>query len=152
VRASKSLVLRSSQHLKYRSNVLRIPKLKFSLAIAVVLLGLSVVGSAQQTDFRVKKQPPEKAPRKVVPVGKTPGTATASGENAKDLQNLEHQTAHVTKPTGSATKRTGPALKPIKDKPNPPINFTGTNAKSPGMTTQSSNPYRGRLRQKHSHQ
>jgi hypothetical protein len=132
---------------------MRIPKQKQLLAVAVVLLGFCVVGSAQQTDtFRVKKQPPEKTPAKIVPVGKAPGSTTASGANAKDLQNLEHQTAHVTKPTGSATKKTGPALKPVKDKPNPPINFTGTSAKNPGLTTQSSNPYRGRLKQKHSHQ
>ncbi|MGB6383733.1 MAG: hypothetical protein WBE52_13245 [Terriglobales bacterium] len=133
---------------------MRIPKLKLPLAIAFVLLGFCVVGTAQQTDtFRVKKSPPEKAPRKIVPISKAAGSTTASSANAKDLQTLERQTAHTAKPAGSASKRAaGPALKPVKDKPNPPINFSGTSAKSPGLTNQSSNPYRGRLRQKHSHQ
>ncbi len=136
------------------SNVLRIPNLKFPLTVAVVMLGFCVLGSAQQTDtYRVKKSPPEKAPKKIVPIRNAAGSATASSENAKDLQTLERQTAHTAKPAGSAGKRTaGPALKPVKDKPNPPINFSGTSAKSPGLTNQSSNPYRGRLRQKHSHQ
>jgi hypothetical protein len=126
--------------------------LNLPLVIVVVLLGFCVIGSAQQTDtFKVKKLPPEKAPRTIVPTGKAAGSATASSANAKDLQTLEHQTAHTTKPTGStSSKKTGPALKPVKDKPNPPINFGGTSAKSTGMTNQSSNPYRGRLRQKHS--
>jgi hypothetical protein len=133
---------------------LRITKLKFLLTVAVVLLGFCVVGSAQQADtFRVKKSPPEKAPRKIAPIGKAAGSTTASSANAKDLQTLERESAHTAKPAGSASKKTtGAAFKPVKDKPNPPINFSGTSAKSPGLTNQSSNPYRGRLRQKHSHQ
>jgi hypothetical protein len=133
--------------------VLRIPKLKFLLAVAVVLLSFCVVGSAQQTDtFRIKKLPPEKAAKKSAPIGKTVGSATPSSANAKDLRTLERETAKTTKPIGSTGKRTGPALKPVKDKPNPPINFGGTSAKNTGLTNQSSNPYRGRLRQKNSHQ
>jgi hypothetical protein len=143
--------------LKSWSNVLRITKLKLLSVVAVILLGFCVIGSAQQTDtFKVKKVPSEKAPKKSAPIGKTPGstTTTASGANAKDLRTLEHETAHTTKPAGPTGKRTptGAALKPVKDKPSPPINFGGTSAKSTGLTNQGSNPYRGRLREKHSHQ
>ena len=135
------------------SNVLRITKLKL-LLIALVLLGFCVVGAAQQADtYRVKKSPPDKAPKKIAPVGKAPGSTTASSANAKDLQTIERQSAHTAKPAGSASKRTtGATFKPAKDKPNPPIDFSGTSAKNPGLTNQGSNPYRGRLRQKHSHQ
>jgi hypothetical protein len=129
--------------------------MRFSLAVAVVLVGFSVSGLAQQQDtFRVKRSAPAKAAKKTsAPTGKTAGSpATASASASKDLQNLERQTVKSSVPSRSAGKRT-PALKPAKDKPNPPINFGGTGGgKSAGLTKQGSNPYKGRLRQKHAHQ
>ena len=132
-------------------------KMRFPLAIAVALVGISVSALAQQNStFKVKHSAPEKAPKKSAPIGKTAATpATASAANAKDLQNLEHQTAKASAPSRSAGKKTpgtASALKPVKDKPNPPINFGKGGGKSAGTTNQGTNPYKGRLRQKHSHQ
>jgi hypothetical protein len=130
--------------------------MRFSLAIAVVLVGISVSGLAQQSDtFKVKRSAPEKAPKKSAPIGKTASPATASANNSKNLQNLEHQAARSSASSRSAGKKTpgSAALKPVKDKPNPPINFGGTGrGKGAGMTNQGSNPYKGRLKQKHAHQ
>ena len=131
--------------------------MRFSLAVVVVMLGVSLSGMAQQSGtFRVKKSPPEKAAKSSAPVGKTAKSATASSANAKDLQTIERQTAKTTtSPRAAGTKAPAKAsaLKPVKDKPNPPINFGGTGGtKSPGTTSQGSNPYKGRLKQKHSHQ
>ena len=133
--------------------------MRFSWAVAVVVLGMSVIGLAQQSGstFKVKKSPPEKAPKSSMPVGKTPKVTSSSTANAKDLQNLERQTAKATAPHREATVKKTPAnagaLKPVKDKPNPPINFSGTSgAKGPAKSGQGSNPYKGRLRQKHTHQ
>ena len=123
-------------------------KMRFSLAVTVVLVGISVSGLAQQDNtFKVKHSAPEKASKPSAPVGKTAGT-TASAANAKNLQALEHQTARTTAP--SAGKKTAPALKPVKDKPNPPINFGGTGGgKSAGTTNPGSKSNRTRVRQKH---
>jgi hypothetical protein len=129
-----------------------------SLAVAVVLVGIGVSGLAQQNNtLKVKRSAPEKAPKKSAPItGVGAGPTTASAANSRELQSLERQSANVSaKPSQSAKKRTpgtSAGLKPVKDKPNPPINFGGTGGgKNAGMTSQGPNPYKGRLRQKHSH-
>jgi hypothetical protein len=124
--------------------------------IAVVVVGISVSGLAQQNSaFRVKHSAPEKPPKSTVPIGKTAASAKASTANSRELQALEHQTAKSSVPPRSAGKRapgTAPALKSVKDKPNPPINFGGTGGgKSAGSTRRGSDPYAGRLKQKRAH-
>ncbi len=125
-------------------------KMRFSLAVAVVLAGISVSGLAQQT-FKVKRAP-EKAARKSAPVGKT-ASPVASNSTSKELQTLERQTAKTSassRTTGKRTPGTGSGLKPVRDKSNPPINFGGSGVgKSAGTGGQSTNPYKGRLKQKH---
>ena len=132
--------------------------MRFSLAVAVVLASISVHGLAQQTKtFKVKPSHADKAPKSTAPLGKAAGSpATASTSASKDLQNLERQTAKTSAPSRTATKRTpraASALKPAKDKPNPPINFAGTGGgKSAGTTNPGSNSHKGRVRQKHTRQ
>jgi len=124
--------------------------MRFSLAVAVVVAGISVSGLAQQT-FKVKRSAPEKAARKSAPVGKT-ASPVASNSSSKELQTLERQTAKTSASSRSTGKRTGTgsALKPVRDKSNPPINFGGTGGgKGGGTSNQGSNPYKGRLKQKH---
>jgi len=131
--------------------------MRFSLAVAVVLAGISVNGVAQQNKtFKVKPSAHEQASRKVsAPIGRTAANpAKASDANAKDLQALERQTAKSSAPSRSAGRRapgTASALKPVKDKPNPPMNFGGTGGKSTGSAKSGSNPYAGRLKQKGTH-
>jgi hypothetical protein len=106
--------------------------MRFSLAVAVVLVGMSLSGWAQQNnEFKVKNTP-AKAPKRASS-GKTTTGPTASTP---------------TRPAG--TTRKGPALKSARNKPNPPINFGGAGGKSAG-TNQGANPYKGRLRQKGHH-
>ena len=128
--------------------------MRFPLVVAVVLVSISVSGLAQQNNtLKVKHSAPEKAPKTGVPISKTAGPTTASAANARNLQALEHQTAKTTAPSQSAGKKTAPALKPVKDKPNPPINFGGTGGgKSAGTSNPGSNSHKGRVRQKHAHQ
>ena len=125
--------------------------MRFSLAVAIILAGISVSGLAQQT-FRVKRQPTEKAARKSAPVGKT-ASPVASNATSKELQTLERETAKTSASSRSAGRKTpgtGSALKPAKDRSNPPINFGGTGGgKGGGTSNQGSNPYKGRLKQKH---
>jgi hypothetical protein len=125
--------------------------MRFSSAVAVVLVGISVSGLAQQT-FRVKHSAPEKEGRKSAPIGKT-ASPVASNGTSKELQTLERQSAKSSASSRTAAKKTlgtGSALKPVKDKSNPPINFGasggGKGARAGG---QSTNPYSGRLKQKH---
>ena len=125
-------------------------KMRFSFAVAIVLAGISVSGLAQQT-FRVKHSPPDKGARKSAPMGKTESPVASNG-TSKQLQTLERETAKTSASSRSAAKRTGTgsALKPIKDKSNPPINFGGSGGgKGGGSAKQSGNPYQGRLKQKH---
>jgi len=131
-------------------------KMRISLAVVVVVASVSVGSLAQQSQtFKVKHSATEKAPKSSVPIAKTAGPATASAANAKDLQALEHQTARASAPARSGAKRTpgkASALKPVKEKPNPPINFGGSGGgKNAGMVNQGANPYKGRLKQKHAH-
>ena len=125
-------------------------KMRFSLAVAIVLAGISVSGLAQQTS-RVKRSPPDKGARKSAPMGKT-ASPVASNATSKELQTLERETAKTSASSRSAAKRTGTgsALKPAREKSNPPINFGGSGGgKGGGTAKQSGNPYQGRLKQKH---
>src|SRR5208282_264205 len=130
-------------------------KMRFSLAVAIVVAGISVTGVAQQNrTFKVKHSAPEKAPKSSAPIAKTSTPATASSTESKDLKNLEHQTAKTTASHPSGGK--APALKLAKDKPNPPINFGGGGGngagKSSTTTNQSANALAGRLKKKPTHQ
>ena len=117
-----------------------------------VLMVLVVSGWAQQNkQFKVKSTP-EKAPKQSAAMGKTgAGNTTAASANAKSLQTIEHENSKTPSAARSAnaSKRTTPAIKPVKDK-NPAINFNGagSGAKKTGGTTTGSNPYAGRLKQK----
>ena len=127
--------------------------MRFSLAVAVVLVGISVSGLAQQKNTsKVKHSAPEKAPKKSAPIVTTGSPATAAGANSKELQSLERQSAKGSAASQSAKKKAPGAstgLKPVKDKPNPPINFAGTGGgKNPGLANQGANPYKGRLRKR----
>jgi hypothetical protein len=124
--------------------------MKYLLGLAVVVVGIGVNGLAQQNGT-VKVTPsahvktPKSAP---MPMGKE----TSSAANAKELKAIENQTAKTPGTAQSAGKKTpakAPPLKPVKDKPNPPINFGGTSAsKTPGTNHQGSSGYKGRLKQK----
>jgi hypothetical protein len=126
--------------------------MRFSLAVAVALVGMSLSGWAQQNSTLKVKHSNEatKAPKSALMV-KTTASPTASTPASMELQRMERQNASSAATTRSAGPRTGkgPALKPAKDKPNPPINFGGTGgSKRAGMSSHGSNPYKGRLKQK----
>jgi hypothetical protein len=132
--------------------------MRFWWTVAVVLVGISVNGLAQQNNtFKVKSSAVQKTPKTAsAPIGKTGvRPATASETNARDLQTLERQTATSSVPSRSVGKKTtgtASALKPVKDKPNPPINFARTGGhKGTRSAKQDPNPYAGRLRQKGAH-
>lgn len=120
----------------------------------VVVLGfalavVSATGLAQGTQTaRVKRSHGDRPnSAKSVVVGKT-----APSSSEANLRRLEQQSTKLSAP--ARVKRTPgmtPALKTEKEKPTPPIRFSGAGAKSPGTTAQGTNPYRGRLRQKSRH-
>jgi hypothetical protein len=126
--------------------------MRFSLAVVIIVVGISVSGLAQQNG--AKASAPVKAPKQSapMPMGRAGGPGTSSAANAKELKAIENQTAKVPATPQSAGKKTpgkASGLKPVKDKPNPPINFGGTSAsKTPGTNHQGSNGYKGRLKQK----
>ncbi|MGP0098892.1 MAG: hypothetical protein ACLPHI_17770 [Terriglobales bacterium] len=128
--------------------------MRFSLAIAVVLAGLSVSALAQQSnEFKVKPSTEKQKKAAPLPTPKTAGAGTAASANSKELQAVEHQSAKTPHSAQATGKKTGPALKPVKDKPNPPINFNSSGAAkgTPGANSHS-DPYKGRVRQKGAHQ
>jgi hypothetical protein len=122
---------------------------RFWLAVSVAIVALAMSGVAQQSGvLKVKPSPPEKPAKPNVPVEKT-GPASASSANARNLAAIEHQTAKASASPRTSGKKTPGALKPVKDKPNAPINFGATGAgKKPGTTTQGASSYNGRLKQK----
>ena len=122
--------------------------MRFSLAVAVVLVGMSLSGWAQQNTFKVKPAP-TKAP-KSAPIGKTAASPTSTPAS-KELQSVERQSAKSPASARSAGPRTGkgPALKPARNQRNPPINFGGTGGgKGARSTNRGSDPLKGRLKQK----
>jgi len=130
--------------------------MRFSLAVAVVLAGVSVSGLAQQNNTFKVSPSHTTAQKKSAPIGKTTASPVATSTAAsRELQSVEHQTAKSATLSRSAGQRSGgksPALKPARNKPNPPINFAGTGGGNrTKTTTQGSNPYKGRLKQSHGH-
>src|SRR5579862_9207095 len=126
--------------------------MRFSLMVAVLLASIAVIGVAQQKNtFKVKpSQPQAKASKSKAPIGPTGNVTSPAAASAKDLNGIEHQSLKSEAPKSSGKK--APALKPVKDKPNPPINFNGNGAKASSPVNQGANPYKGRLRQKHTRQ
>ena len=124
--------------------------MRFSWVVAVVVAGIGVSGFAQQNGgSKVKPAVTEKA-KPSAPLGKMPGSTTSSA-NAKELKAIEHQTARTPATSQFAGKRTSGtamALKPVKDKPTPPINFGAAGDKNSGTSHQGSGAYKGRLKQK----
>jgi cytoskeletal protein RodZ len=125
-------------------------EMRFSWAVAIAVAGISVSGWAQQAQqkntFKVKPSPPERSAKPSSTGVKATGSGTASAASAKELQAAERQS----KVPGSSrsAKKTGPALKPVKDKSNPPINFGASGGGKGGGAGQASNPYKGRLKTK----
>ena len=122
--------------------------MRFLLAVAVVLVGVSVSGTAQQSKQLNGKSSHADAAPKSMPAVKAPG-ATTTSSTSKELRNVERESskgtgsAHVGKKAPKAV-----ALTPQKDNRNPPMNFGGKgNAGSVG-TSKQANPYKGRLKQK----
>ncbi len=125
------------------------------LAVAILIAGMSLNGMAQETNTYKSKHPaPGKAAKPApVPVGKSATVGTSSANNSKDLQTLERQTARTSvAPHTAGTKMPKTAaVKPIKDKSDPPIKV-GNAGNANGLNHQSSNPYKGRLKQKYNRQ
>ncbi|MFY9906549.1 MAG: hypothetical protein WBX02_09785 [Terriglobales bacterium] len=125
--------------------------MRFSWAVAVLVAGLSVSVLAQQAPYKVKPSHEDKPAKSSAPVVKTGGVETASAENAKSLQNIEHESGKGATSSRAAGKKPA-ALKPIKDKPNPPMNFgTTSGVKNAGKSTAGSSAYKGRVRSKGGH-
>jgi hypothetical protein len=126
--------------------------MRFSLAVAVALVSMSLSGWAQQNNTFKVKPAPTKAP-KSAPISKTAASPTSTPAS-KELQSVERQSAKPLPGARSAGARTGkgPALKPAGNKANPPINFGGTGGgKGARTTNRGSNPYKGRLKGKGTH-
>jgi hypothetical protein len=125
-------------------------KMKSLVAAAVLICGLSVSGFAQQqTTFYKGKKSSTAKPSKSAPLA-PPMKATTQNSSAKDLQLVERQSAKSAGPTHQP-KQKALVVKPIKDKPTPPMVFNGSGgSKATGGLNQSANPYRGRLKQKNS--
>lgn len=121
-------------------------------AVVVVVAGMSVSGLGQQSHpLRVKPSAPERTKKSTTPFVPK---ATASSANSKDLAALEHQTAKSSAPKPTGVKHTATAsYKPMKEQRNPPMNLgSGGGGGGNGLSHGSSNPYKGRLKQKYSRQ
>ena len=123
--------------------------MRFSAAVAVIILVASLSGFAQQDKgtLRVKPSHKERSARKTaVPSGK------ANSSTTKDLQALEHQTAKSSTPRSSTRKASTGVYRPVQEKANAPINVGGGGKNGGGGSRQSGNPYKGRLKQKYGRQ
>jgi len=122
-------------------------------AVAVAVASMSISGWAQQNGhLRVKHSAPERVAKKnSAPIAIKSGNA--GNANAKDLQALEHQTAKSSGPRTASNQRAAKIapLKQTKEKSNPPINLGSGGGGGGSLSRTSSNPYKGRLKQKYAH-
>jgi hypothetical protein len=125
--------------------------MRFWWAVPVALVALTVSGWADKDPFKPKHSHPEKVAKPSAPLPRAARTAKGSGSTAKDLNGVERQAVKASSGK-KAGRAKGARIKPVKDKPVGAIN---SGSKSGGKklepTRQGSNPYRGRLRQKHAH-
>jgi hypothetical protein len=121
--------------------------MKHLLILGFALAVLTATSAAQNTQPRVKHFRNAPKSTKRLAVRKTPAPASAEA----NLRRLEQQSTKLSAPPRvKRTPGTAAFLKAKKEKPNPPINFSGSGngVKGPGTTNRGTNPYRGRLRQK----
>jgi len=121
------------------------------LILTALLLTVCASGEAQSNkEFRVKPTSPEvKAGHKAVAADKIAAPSKATARNLRDLERQSAKTKPIRR-TQTQTRKQSVALKPQKQRANPPINFGKTQSKAGGVD-QGSNPYKGRLRQKRGH-
>jgi len=119
------------------------------LVLGLALAVLTQTGVAQDRQPRVKHFQDGTKSAKSAVVGKAPASTTADA----NLHRLEQQQSKSSAPRVKRTPVKGSSLKPEREKPTPPINFSGASnrVKGPATTNQGTNPYRARLRQKGSH-
>lgn len=124
--------------------------MRFLLAVTAVLAGMTVIGTAQ--DLRPHQvrptdvdNPPKSTP---APAVKGAGAANATA-TSKALRDIERET-----PKGIGSAHTGKkapravALKPDKDKRNPPINLGGKGHAGGVGAANQTDSLKGRLKQK----
>jgi hypothetical protein len=128
--------------------------LRLTLSVAVGMAILSVGAGAQNSNnsYKVKHSATEKEPKSTVAVPAKTSAGNSSASASKNLESIERQTAKSSGPSHpQAAKKTQTAVaKPAKDGANPPMNFGGKGGKQTGTVRQSADPYKGRLKQKHS--
>lgn len=119
------------------------------LGFALAVLTATCSAQASPTPRAKRSHADRTNSAKSVVVGKTPPSSSQA-----DLRRLEQQSAKVSAPPrAKRTPGTAALLKTEKQKPTPPIHFSGAGngATGPGTTSQGKNPYKGRLRQKSRH-
>jgi hypothetical protein len=119
-------------------------KNRFSIMVLASLIVLSLSLFAQSgSTFKVKPNS-DSTPKKAAPIN-TPSGATPASQNAKALQNIEHENLKASN-RQAAPKKAPPVTKVAEEK-NPPINFGGQgNQKATALG--GTDPYKGRLKTK----
>lgn len=132
--------------------------MRISLILSLGLAALTVASSAQENHHAYKVKPSHLNAKKSATSVPIPKTLTPSRSTSADLRRMEQETAKASATTRVARPNQNAAraslLKTEKQKPTPPINFSGAGGGAvnrAGMTTQGKNPYKGRLRQKGTH-
>jgi hypothetical protein len=120
-------------------------KTRFWAMIVVAVTSFTLCVSAQQSILKVKPSNDGTA-KKAAPIGNGPAVTSAS-QNAKALQNIEHESLRAS-PRQAAPRKAPQATKIAEDR-NPPINFGGQGAHKAAVLG-GTDPYRGRLRTKDS--
>jgi hypothetical protein len=133
----------------------RMTGMRFSLAVAVIVVGAGVSGLAQKNTYDAKPSDPLHVKQSsLLPAGKA-GVGSSSAANARDLDAVQRQAAANSRASSAKASKVSSStskLTPIKEKSNPPIKFGAAGgAKSSGLTSQGADPYKGRVKQ-HKHQ
>ena len=124
----------------------RIVYMRRLLIVGFSLAVLTATCAAQDKQHPIKHYQDKSKSEKSVAIGKTPSSQTPEA----NLRRLEQQSTKVSAPKAKRTPGSAGLVKTNKERPNPPINFSGgSGGKGSGTTAQGKNPYHGRLRKSH---
>jgi hypothetical protein len=132
---------------------MRQKQMRFSVILAVAMMGLNMTAAAQKFD-KPKTKPShseeKESNKKSRTVAKEPANKNSSAQELRRVEQSGARSSAARKSETGKAARTNPALKAQKKESNPPIHFASSSG-SKGGKRKAGDPYKGRLRHKGSH-
>jgi len=127
--------------------------MKFSVALALAMAGLTMTVSAQKLQ-KPRTKPSHSEEKESGKKSRTVKEPANKSTAATELRRVEQSSANASasrKAESSKAARTNPALKVKEKDSNPPIHLASSGGSGRGGKGKAGDPFKGRLRHKGSH-